>query len=368
MPEISDKLKDDLLAKLDELTAQHKAVEAQLSDPDIVADHNRLARIAREHGQLAKFVAINNDMTATRQAAADAVEMIEESADEPEMVEMAREERDEAMRHESELYEDLIELLVTDEEEDSRSVIMELRPGTGGDEAALFALDLFRMYSRYAEAHRWKIEQIDSQLTELGGIRELTVAIEGKGAWQKLRYESGGHRVQRVPETESQGRIHTSLATVAVLPKVEDVDIHIDPSDIEMTFMRSSGPGGQHVNKTSSCVRLVHKPSGIMVKCQDQKSQLKNRRKAMDILRARLYALRDAEQHEARDSLRKSAIGSGDRSVRIRTYNYPQDRITDHRIGLDVFGIPAFLAGACDKMFDALAAHDREERIRDFSR
>jgi peptide chain release factor 1 len=368
MPDISDRLKDDLRAKLAQLVAQHQAVEAQLSDPDIVADHNRLARVAREHGQLAKFVTLSKELATALQAAADATEMIEESGDEPEMAELAREELEEAHLRESATYESLIELLVTDEEEDSRSVIMELRPGTGGDEAALFALDLFRMYARYAEARRWKVEEIDSQLTELGGIRELTVAIEGKGAWQKLRYESGGHRVQRVPETESQGRIHTSLATVAVLPKVQDVDIHIDPSDVEMTFMRSSGPGGQHVNKTSSCVRLVHKPSGITVKCQDQKSQLKNRKKAMEILRARLYALRDAERHEARDSLRKNAIGSGDRSVRIRTYNYPQDRITDHRIGLDIFGIPSFLAGDCDRMFDALAAHDREERIRDFSR
>jgi peptide chain release factor 1 len=257
-------------------------------------------------------------------------------------------------------------MLVTDDSAASRNVVVEIRAGTGGDEAALFAMDLYGMYNRYAEKKGWKIEPIDSNLTDLGGAREIVFSVNGNGAWQKLQYESGGHRVQRVPETESQGRIHTSLATVAVLPEAREVDVELDPSDIEMSFMRSSGPGGQHVNKTSSCVRLVHEPTGISVRCQDQKSQGANRRKAMELLRTRIYDMREQERLKKRRAMRKSQIGSGDRNQRIRTYNFPQDRITDHRIGLDVFGIDSFLMGDCDRMFDSLAEHDRAARIQEF--
>ena len=367
METFSDELKERLLAKLEEFAERHRELEAQLADPGIVSDNARLAEVAREHGGLGKFMALRAELQAARQEQAEAREAIAESDDEPEFRQMAQEELDRAAEREQKCLEQFVNELVDDEAEGSRDVLVEIRPGTGGEEAALFAMDLFRMYSRYAEKHGWTIDPIDSTTTELGGLREMVFAVKGRGAWRKLRYESGGHRVQRVPETESQGRIHTSMATVAVIPEAEEVDVDIPQNEIEMSFFRSSGPGGQHVNKTSSCVRLVHKPTGIAVRCQDQKSQNANRRKAMDLLRAKLYQMRQEEQHQQRDELRKSKIGSGDRNARIRTYNFPQDRITDHRIGLDVFGIETFLMGDCDRMFDALAEHDRAERIAAFT-
>ena len=363
MATMSDEMKDRLLGMLDEIAARHEEVERRLADPEVTSDSARLARAAREHGRLSKFVAMRDEVARARQQAREAEESIGESDDDPEFQELARDELEEARAREGELLQQMVELLVTSEQDDTRSVIMEIRAGTGGEEAALFAMDLFRMYARYADKQGWKLEQMDSSLTDLGGAREIIFSITGKGVWRKLCYESGGHRVQRVPRTETQGRIHTSMATVAVLPEARDVDVQIDPGDVEMSFMRSSGPGGQNVNKISSCVRLVHKPTGITVRCQDQKSQSKNRKKAMDLLRARLYQLRQDEQRHQRDTLRRSQIGSGDRNERIRTYNFPQDRITDHRAGFDLFAVESFLMGECEAMFDALAAHDREQRI-----
>ena len=362
---IADDTKAKLIEKLDELSRRHREVEGLLSDPEVTGDSARLTRIAQEHGYLAGFAQMRERLRKVQQRRREGEESLGE--DDAELQQLAREEIEEADREEERLMEELVELLVSDEKEAGRNVIMEVRAGTGGEEAALFAAELFRMYGRYAEKKGWKLEQMDLSTTDLGGIRAVVFSVAGKGAWSRLRYESGGHRVQRVPETESQGRIHTSLATVAVLPEVEEVDVHIDPNDVEMSFMRSSGPGGQHVNKTSSSVRLVHKPTGITVRCQDEKSQQANRKKAMKLLRARLYEEQARERHEERDALRRSQVGSGDRNERIRTYNFPQDRITDHRIGLDLFGIGNFLMGDCDRLFEALADYDRQERIKAFA-
>ena len=351
-----------LFARLQEMARRHAEVEEQMADPEVAADHVRMARMAREHGRLGKFVELHRRIGDVCRRRAEAEEALLE--DDAELHELAAEEIEETAAEEEGLVDEAVELFVSDERESDRNVIVEVRAGTGGEEAALFAADLVRMYTRHAEARGWKAELMDVSHTDLGGVREAVFSVTGKGAWNTLRYESGGHRVQRVPETESQGRIHTSLATVAVMPEAQEVDVQISPDDIEMSFMRSSGPGGQHVNQTSSCVRLVHKPSGITVRCQDQKSQGANRKKAMTILRARLYDQQLAERQRERADLRKSQVGSGDRNERVRTYNFPQDRITDHRLGLDVFGIEGFLLGDCDRMFDALAEHDRQARIR----
>jgi len=356
-----------LIATLQAMAERYREVERMLSDPQITRDGARLAEVAREHGHLAKFVQKRHRLREIQQRHREAEESLQDVGDDSELEQLVREEIEQTEQEQERLLEEVIDLLVTDAAGTDRNVILEVRAGTGGEEAALFAGDLLRMYTRYAERQGWKVEQMDLSTTDLGGIREAVCSISGKGAWQRLRYESGGHRVQRVPETESQGRIHTSLATVAVLPEVGEVEVEVDPNDVEMSFMRSSGPGGQNVNKVSSCVRLLHKPTGITVRCQDEKSQQANRKKAMKILRARLYEQKQHEQREKLDALRRSQVGSGDRNERIRTYNFPQDRITDHRIGLDVFGVEAFLLGNCDRMFDALAEHDRQQRIRAFA-
>jgi peptide chain release factor 1 len=365
---ITEELKEGLFGKLARLAERREEVEELLADPDVASDGARMARLAREHGRLGRPTEIHERLLEVRRRAREAREFLQEEPDEEELCELAREEIEQAEREEQELLEEFIDLLISDETEADRNVIMEVRPGTGGEEAALFAADLLRMYSRYAEKKGWDVELLSVSNTDLGGVREAVFCIDGKGAWQKLRYESGGHRVQRVPETETQGRIHTSLATVAVLPEVQDIEVEIDPSDLDISFVRSTGPGGQHVNKTSSCVRIVHEPTGITVRCQDEKSQQANRKKAMKILRARLYEKYQAEQQEELDALRRSQVGTGDRNERIRTYNFPQDRITDHRIGLDVFGVDSFLMGDCERMLDALAGYDRQERLKAFVR
>jgi peptide chain release factor 1 len=364
--ELSDELRARLVEKLDAFAERHRKVEALLSDPDVVSNGSRLASVAQEFGHLSKLMAKRNALQAAARRREEALATLADADGDEELELLAREEAEEAAAEEEDLLQDVLETLVSEDKEADRNVIVEIRAGTGGDEAALFAADLLGMYTRYAEKHGWKVDVIDASPTDLGGMREVDFSVTGKGAWRTLRYESGGHRVQRVPETESQGRIHTSLATVAVMPEAEEVDVDIDPGDIDMSFMRSSGPGGQHVNKTSSCVRLVHKPTGITVRCQDEKNQHANRKKAMMLLRAKIYDLRQREAHAERDAIRRSQVGSGDRNERIRTYNFPQDRITDHRIGFDEFGIESFLMGNCDDMFEALAAHDREARVRDF--
>ncbi|MFO8008321.1 MAG: peptide chain release factor 1 [Candidatus Brocadiia bacterium] len=366
MSPLDDELKEGLRAKLAEMAARRQEVERRLSDPEVASNGDRLAALAREHGRLARPAEIHARLGELDAVRDEAHEVLQEQTDDAELRQLAEEEAREADSEEQDLLEEFIELLVSEVAESDRNVIMEIRPGTGGEEAALFAAELSRMYQRYAERQGWSVDLMSVSGTDLGGVRESVFSVSGKGAWSTLRYESGGHRVQRVPETESSGRIHTSLATVAVLPEVEEVEVEIDPNDLEVTFQRSSGPGGQHVNKTSSCVRIVHEPTGISVRCQDEKSQQANRKKAMKILRARLYEKYQREQQEELDELRRSQVGTGDRNERVRTYNFPQDRITDHRIGLDLYGVENFLMGDCDQMFESLAEYDRQQRIQAF--
>jgi peptide chain release factor 1 len=361
---LSEDVKQKLVQKLAELAERHREAERLLSDPAVVGDRARLARVGQEHGYLGKFAEKHAQLLQLELRRREAEESAGQEPQDAELRQLALEEIAEADLKEGELMEQVVELLLRGEGERDRNVIMEIRAGTGGEEAALFARDLLGMYTRYAERKGWKVEPMDTSTTDLGGIREAVVSISGPGAWQKLRYESGGHRVQRVPRTESQGRIHTSLATVAVLPEAEEIEVEIDPGDLELSFMRSSGPGGQHVNKTSSSVRIVHKPTGITVRCQDEKSQQANRKKALKLLRAKLFELRQSQLHRERDAMRRSQVGSGDRNERIRTYNFPQDRVTDHRTGLDVFGVDGFLMGNCDAVFDALADYDRQARLK----
>jgi len=363
MADVSQETKDKIVQKLTGLARRHAELEQMLADPALVSDRARYAEVAKEHGALGKFADKHRELESALARRREGEELLQDDAEEDEMRRLAEEEIAEADRTEARIVEEALDMLLSDSGHETRNVIMEIRSGTGGEEAALFAADLFRMYSHYAQQHGWRVELLDSSVTDMGGFKELVVSVSGEGAWRRLRFESGGHRVQRVPATESQGRIHTSLATVAVLPQPEDVDVRINPGDLDVSFMRSQGPGGQNVNKVSSCVRIVYKPTGITVKCQVQKSQHQNRLLAMKILRARLYEEQMRESKEKRDELRRSQVGSGDRNERIRTYNFPQDRITDHRIGLDVFGIEGVLMGDCDRLFDALAERDKQARL-----
>ena len=359
MPETADKL----VARLAALARRHAELERSLADPQLAQDTGSYAKVAREHGELRLLAEKHGQIESARNRRAEAEGLLAEGDHDQDLLQLAREEVEEARAAEQRLLAEALELMLSDPQQAGRNVIVEVRSGTGGEEAALFAADLFGMYTRYAQRKGWKVELLDSSVTDRGGFREVIFSVSGPGTWQKLRFESGGHRVQRVPVTESQGRIHTSLATVAVLPEAQEVEVKINPEELDVTFMRSQGPGGQNVNKVSSCVRIVHKPTGIAVKCQEQKSQHKNRQLAMKILRARLYELRQQEDKQQRDELRRSQTGSGDRNERIRTYNFPQDRVTDHRIGLSVFGIQDFLMGNDDQMLDSLAEWDRQQRV-----
>lgn len=364
MIDLTDQIKDKLKARLESAVEHQAELEQKLADPDLASQGARYAKVAREHGQLTKFKELHQHLKQAEQQKNEAEELVDDLDEDPEMMELARQEIQEAEEAESNVYRELLDLLCSDPEQDRRSVVMEIRSGTGGDEASLFAADLFRMYTHYAQKRGWNVKVMDKSVTDMGGFKYIIVNVRGDGVWEKLQYESGGHRVQRIPETESQGRIHTSLATVAVLPEAKEVDIKINPDDLDVSFMRSQGPGGQSVNKLNSCVRMVHKPTGITVKCQEEKSQHKNRKLALKLLRTRLYERQQEKQKEKRDELRRSQVGSGDRNERVRTYNFPQDRITDHRIGLDVFGIEKVLAGELDELVEGLAAWDREERVK----
>jgi len=331
-----------------------------LVDPDVLADGLRMTSVAREHGSLAKlatkyrrFKDINQQIRETRELA--------EGADDYEMRELAEAELPELRQTREELWSELLDMTVGGEDANRASCIMEIRAGTGGDEAALFARDLFEMYKHYAEGRRWKMEVLDANPTEMGGFKEIILSLQGDGVFQRLQYESGGHRVQRVPETEAKGRIHTSAATVAVMAEPEDVEIEISPDDYREDVFHASGPGGQHVNKTASAIRLTHLETGIVVSCQDEKSQHKNRAKALRVLKSRLYDQRREEEHQKRSDERKSKIGSGDRSQRIRTYNFPQNRVSDHRINQDWYKLDAIIAGDLDQVIDALLEYEREE-------
>lgn len=350
-----------IVEKLREKAARYDELSEELADPEVAADHKRFAELLKEQGQLeeAHRLAAELDALAARRAEAEA--MLAEGAD-SELEQLAREELAELEGEEQALDQAIKSSLVSDAEFDRDKIIVEIRAGAGGDEATLFSADLFRIYQRFAEQRRWKLELLSTKPSDVGGFKEVVFGLKGKGAYKAFRFESGGHRVQRVPATESQGRIHTSAATVAVLPEPEEVDIQIKPEDLRIDTMRASGAGGQHVNKTESAVRIVHEPTGVMVVCMDESSQHKNRAQAMRILRTRLYELERQRIHDERAAERKSQVGSGDRSERVRTYNYPQNRCSDHRLGQN-FSLEQVLAGKLDALIEALEEHDREERI-----
>lgn len=349
-----------MLEKLKALAIRQEDLEAQLSDPSVYGDGEKLRSINRELKELEPVVAAYR---AYRQAEQDRAEA-EALLSDPDFRDLAQEELSRAKTEQERLREELKILLLPKDPNDSRNVIVELRAGTGGEEAALFAADLYRMYTMYAQTRGWKLEIVSSNETELGGIKECSVLIEGEGAYSRFKFESGVHRVQRVPVTESGGRIQTSAATVAVLPEAEDVEFVIDAKDLQIDTFRASGAGGQHVNKTESAIRITHLPTGMVVECQDERSQYKNKDKAMKVLRSRLYEMEREKQATATAEQRRSQVGSGDRSERIRTYNFPQGRVTDHRIGLTLYKIDAILNGDLDELIDALVTADQAEKLK----
>ena len=345
---------------LEEIEAKYIDLTSKISDPEVIADQENWRNYMKEHAALEPIVNKYREYKQTKQAYEDAMELLKD----PEMKELAEEEMLENKEKLPKLEEELKILLIPKDPDDDKNVICEIRAGAGGEEAALFAGTLYRMYTMYAERKGWKLEVINENPTELGGFKEISFMITGKGAYSRLKFESGVHRVQRVPETEASGRIHTSAATVSVLPEVEDVEIEIKPEDIKMEVFRSSGAGGQHINKTSSAVRLIHIPTGMVVECQNERSQFQNRDFAMKLLKSKLYQIEKEKQDSARVNERRSQIGSGDRSEKIRTYNYPQGRITDHRIGFSIFQMENFLNGDLDEMIDNLIAADTAEKLK----
>ena len=349
-----------MMEKLRALDLHYADVEARLSAPETYEDPALEARLNKEQRELEPVVMAYRAYQRRRQDLEDAEALMGD----PDMKELAQEEYQQAREELARLEEEIKVLLLPRDPNDDKNVIVEIRAGVGGEEAALFAHSLFRMYSMYADARRWRVEVDSVNETELGGVKEICFTIEGDGAWSRLKFESGVHRVQRVPETESGGRIHTSTATVAVLPEVDEVDFELNPADIEMQVFRSSGAGGQHINKTSSAVRLIHKPTGTVVECQQERSQFQNRDRAMQILRARLYEEKVREQADAVTSQRRSQVGTGMRNERIRTYNFPQGRLTDHRVGLTLYRLDSVMNGDIDEIIDALITADQAERLK----
>ncbi|MDR1692890.1 MAG: peptide chain release factor 1 [Oscillospiraceae bacterium] len=350
-----------MLEKLKEIEARCREIEEALNAPDAYTDPARMTALMREQKEIGEVVEVYRQYIKAQEQEAEARMMQED--DDPEVRALAYEECGKLADEQERLLAELKKLLLPKDPNDKKNVIMEIRGGVGGEEAALFAASLWRMYSMYAERQRWKVEILSQNETELGGLKELQIQIAGTGAYARLKYESGAHRVQRVPDTESQGRIHTSAATVAVLPEAEEVDVEINPDDLDVTTCRSGGAGGQHVNKTESAIRIVHLPTGIVVECQDERSQHKNRDKAMRVLRAKLYEKKQKELDEARGSERRSQVGTGDRSERVRTYNFPQGRVTDHRVNLTLYKLPAVMDGDLDELIDTLAAADQASQL-----
>jgi peptide chain release factor 1 len=342
---------------------RYNELRGLIQDPELVKNQNKYRDMMREYSQLSEIAAAQEAISSLSGQAQDAKALIAEEKD-PEMRELAREELRELEIRIKDAEDRLKFLLIPRDPLDEKNIIMEIRAGTGGDEAALFAADLFRMYSRFAETKSWKFEIMDSNQTELGGLKEIVFSISGGNVYENLRYESGVHRVQRVPATEASGRIHTSAVTVAVLPEADETEVNIRQEDLRIDVMRAGGPGGQCVNTTDSAVRITHLPSGIVVHCQDEKSQIKNKAKAMRILRARIYEMEEAKAASERAEARKNQIGSGDRSERIRTYNFPQNRLTDHRIGLTLYKLDLIMQGDVEELFDALKLSAREELLR----
>ena len=349
-----DKL-EDLRIRLDEILNE-------LQEPDVANDQNRFRKLMKEQNDLTPIVEAYNEYKECKQAIEDSLEMLEEESDE-EMRELAKEELNDNKKRVEELEQELKILLLPKDPNDEKNVIVEIRAGAGGDEAALFAAEIYRMYMHYAESQRWKVELVECEEIGIGGMKNVTFMIDGKGAYSKMKYESGVHRVQRVPETESGGRIHTSTITVAVMPEAEDVDIQIDEKDIRIDVMRASGNGGQCVNTTDSAVRLTHYPTGIVIYSQTEKSQLQNKDKAFALLRAKLYDLECQKRHDAEAEARKSQIGTGDRSEKIRTYNFPQGRVTAHRIGLTLYKLDKIMNGDIQEIIDACIAADQAAKL-----
>lgn len=349
-----------MLDKLNAIEAKYSQIEARLAAPETYEDPALVAKLNKEQSELQPLVETFRTYRATLEQRDQALELMSD----PEMKELAQEEYQQALEQIPQLERELQILLLPRDPNDHKNVIVEIRAGVGGEEAALFAHSLYRMYSMYAESRRWKTEVDSVSETELGGIKEISFTIEGEGAFSRLKFESGVHRVQRVPETESGGRVHTSTATVAVLPEMETADVQLNPADIEMQVFRSSGAGGQHVNKTSSAVRLIHKPTGTVVECQQERSQFQNRDKAMRLLASRLYEAEQEKISSEYTAQRRSQVGSGMRNERIRTYNFPQGRVTDHRIGLTLYKIDSVMDGDLDEILDALAAADQAEKLK----
>jgi peptide chain release factor 1 len=349
-----------MFEKIEELEQRFRELEALLSDPAVIANQPEFRKLSREHAELSELVSayrrykkVQVEIEGNRELLAD-----------PDMKEMAGEELAVLGLEQERLAEEIKLLLLPRDPNDDKSVILEIRAGTGGDESALFAGDLFRMYSRFAEQNRWRVDIISTSESERGGYKEIVASVEGDGVYAKLKYESGTHRVQRVPETEAQGRIHTSACTVAIMPEAEDIDIDINPADLKIDVYRSSGAGGQHVNTTDSAVRITHLPTGVVVSCQEERSQIKNRSKAMKVLKSRILDSLVSEQNARLAADRKQQVGSGDRSERIRTYNFPQGRMTDHRIGLTLYRLEAIMAGDIGEIADALRAYYQMEALK----
>jgi peptide chain release factor 1 len=352
-----------MFAKLDELKEKLTSLETKLSDSAVITDQQEYKKTAQEHSQVSKLFSLYSKYQKVNQELSDNKGMLQDEED-AELLELVRSDIAELTERADELEKDIKLLLLPKDPNDEKNIFLEIRAGTGGDEAALFVGDLFRMYSRFADLQGWKVEVMSSNPIGIGGFKEMIALISGKKVYSKLKYESGVHRVQRVPETETRGRIHTSAVTVAVLPEAEDVEVNIDPNEVRVDVFRSSGPGGQSVNKTESAIRLTHLPTGLVVSCQDEKSQHKNKAKAMKVLSARLLDKMEQDQHDKISEDRKSQVGSGDRSERIRTYNYPQGRVSDHRINLTLYKLEAILMGRLDEIINPLILHYQTELMK----
>ncbi len=353
-----------MLEKVKLIEEKYIEIEKRMASPEVYSDPQLVAKLAREQKEIAPIVEAFRAYEKYRRDAEEARAILDGKNDDPEFREMAEEEYDKAREMMAKTEQELKLLLLPRDPNDSKNVIIEIRGGAGGEEAALFAQNLYRMYTMYAESKRWKSEILNLNETELGGIKEVSFMIEGDGAYSRMKFESGVHRVQRVPDTEASGRIHTSTVTVAVLPEMDEVDFQINPADLQIDTYRSSGAGGQHVNKTESAIRITHLPTGTVVECQEERSQHKNRDRAMKILVSRLYEAEREKQSAALAAERKSQVGTGDRSERIRTYNYPQGRVTDHRIGLTLYKIDQIMNGSLDELIDALITADQAEKLR----
>ena len=352
--------------KLAFISDKYHELTLKVSDPEIIADQTRWQKYAKELGETEPIVKKYEEYKKVKDSIAENKEILNDNSYDDELKELAKMELSELEPQVAPLEAELKVLLLPKDPNDEKNVILEVRAGTGGDEAALFGADLLRMYSRYAERAGWKTEMMELNETGMGGVKEAVMLIKGKGAYSRLKYESGAHRVQRVPETESSGRVHTSAATVAVLPEVDDVEVDLNPNDVRVDVYRASGNGGQCVNTTDSAVRLTHEPTGLVVTCQDEKSQIKNKEKAFKVLKARLYDLMMQQQNDEISQQRKSQVGTGDRSERIRTYNFPQGRVSDHRIGVTLYKLDAFLDGDMDEIIDGLITTDQAEKMKNF--